>query len=96
MGLSLGPPSHKKGLQTRGAKRCLMPHCAFGSAFQKYIEVMCSADLITTADRLFDGVRCTHGKHRDSAVGRDLRGRSKAASTATYPEELNVWCWLHC
>ena len=79
-----------KSLQARGAKRYLLPHCAFGSQFQKYIEVMCSPDLIGAADGLFNSVRCTHGKHPDVAVGRDTRGRSKAANTAAYPEELNV------
>ena len=79
-----------KSLQARGAKRYLLPHCAFGSQFQKYIEIMCSPDLIGAADGLFNSVRCTHGKHADVAVGRDTRGRSKAANTAAYPEELNV------
>ena len=77
-------------LQRRGAQRYLLPHCAFGSNFQKYIEVMCSAALQVRADVLFAGVICAHAKHADTAVGSDDRGRSKAASTAAYPEDLNV------
>jgi hypothetical protein len=79
-----------KALVRGGAKRFLLPHCAFGSRYQKYIEVMCSSGLLDSAHGLFAHVRCVHDKHDDTAVGRDERGKSKAAGTAAYPEALNV------
>jgi hypothetical protein len=78
-----------KQLISRGARKFLLPHCAFGSPFQKYIEILCSVDLLPLAEQMLGCFKCTHTKHADQAVGKDDRGRSKAGFTATYPEKLN-------
>ena len=74
-----------------GAKLHLVPMCACGSTFQKYVHVLVSPLLEERASALFGGLRCVHPSgHADQAVGVDARGQSKAAQTATYPVGFNV------
>ena len=77
-------------LMSAGGKRFLVPLCMLGSPFQKYLEVMVSPMLIAVAEQLFGGLACTHAKHADVAMGKNDRGQSKAASSATYPVGFNV------
>ena len=71
------------------AKRFLIPLCSQGSEFQKYLQVMFSADLVPVAESIFGNCKCTHAKHAKQAVGLDERGNSNASTTAAYPHIFN-------
>ena len=77
-------------LMQLGAKRHLVPLCMLGSPFQKYLQVLVSPLIEEMATQLFGHLACTHSSHADLAIGKDERGRSKAASTSTYPVAFNV------
>ena len=55
---------------------------------QKYITLMYSPSL-DPALGFLRSTRCAHARHHKVAVGFDLSGVSRGASTAAYPAELN-------
>ena len=88
LNMPFAPPS--AALINDGAKLHLVPLCACGSEFQKYLHVLVSPLLEELAAAIFGPLQCTHSSHADVAVGVDERCQSKAASTAQYPIGYNV------
>ena len=79
-----------KALIDAGCKLHLVPMCMLGLDYQKYVHILASPLCEQAAATAFDSLVCNHKSHKDRAVGKDERGNSKAASTATYPIGYNV------
>lgn len=83
-------PEFKDFENVHGAVRILIAHCAYGSVFQKYVQILCSKRIAPRALEIMGNRRCVHAFHKEQAHGVDESGRFRATSTATYPPEMYV------